>query len=91
MVARYLLQRAERIFVLGFDFHQANVELLNLDDSKLAEKLVVLNWDGSVRLRRKLDAIGVRESNIWSGTSTSHYSIAKAIDDGIFDVHPGII
>jgi hypothetical protein len=84
LFARYFLDKASAIYVFGFDFHDQNVELLNLSDSKIANKMMVLNYANSHGLRSRALQAGVSEQKIWH--ASGNYEIAQAIDDGIFDV-----
>jgi 2-hydroxychromene-2-carboxylate isomerase len=84
LVARHFLDKASAIYVFGFDFHDQNVELLNLSDSNIANLMTVLNYANSHGLRSRALQAGVSEQKIWRHAS-GNYEIAQAIDDGIFE------
>lgn len=87
-VARAVLFQAERIYVLGFDFHPSNVELLGLSESPTARKIIALNYDGSPRFENRAKAVGIDGENIWRPTNGGTLSIAAALDNGMFDASP---
>ena len=87
-VARSMFHQAERIYALGFDFHQSNVDLLQLKEIGVVRKVIALNFDGSARFDNKARAAGVADENIWRPRSGETYSIARAIEDGLFETAP---
>jgi hypothetical protein len=82
--AHKALAEAKRIFVLGFDLHRQNVNLLNLADSDTVKKCVVLNWDGALRVTQRALALGVASADIIKGSRIAPLEISAAIDDGLF-------
>ena len=85
-IAMSNLESAKRIFVLGYDFHDQNNDLLSL--GTFASKCIVLNWDGSQRVQRRATDLGIRAKNIISGSRDTPLSISAAIDDGLFLARP---
>jgi hypothetical protein len=87
-IAERMLAEATRIFFLGFDFHQQNNELLNID-RRIAERSIVLNWNGNHRVRQRAIDAGIDQENILSGTKSSPLEISNAIiEDGLFALRP---
>jgi hypothetical protein len=85
MMAYTQLRRAERVFVLGYDFHEQNNELISL--SEFADRCVVLNWNGNHRVRQRAIDIGVNPNLIIAGNRNAPLEIANAIqDEGLFSL-----
>lgn len=85
--AKRLLTEAHRVYCVGFAFEQLNLELL--EGSKWGMKSVALNYDGNVKVTNAMKRIGLRSSDIWSGTDTKPMALGMAASRGFFDARPG--
>lgn len=77
------LMSASHIIVVGFDFDEKNVELLNLRD--FARRMHVLNFDGNEALENRIQSLGVQEDRILRGTFEKPIGVSQAGSRGFFD------
>jgi hypothetical protein len=78
-----LLREANHIVAIGFDFHEQNVRLLDLANSKISPKIRTLNFAGARGFDLRAHRTGLAESDVWKRAGV--YQITDAIDDGLFE------
>jgi hypothetical protein len=82
--AQQAVERAQLIFLAGFDAHQRNCSLIEIN--KASADLVALNFDGNPRLRKRLRALGVKDDQVMSGTEQNPLRLRHACKRGFFDI-----
>lgn len=81
MEARQAIKEAKTAYVMGFHFDPSNISAIGLNHSQ-KNSTYCLNFDGNLAVNREIAQLGIRQSQISSGTSSSKLHIDTALANG---------
>jgi len=79
--ARHAIQKANKIFIIGFDFDSTNVATIGLTNPRNS-KVYCLNYDGNSGLANRIRGLGISDANVKAGAPDNPLHIDRAIDEG---------
>lgn len=82
--ASSLINKASKVFVVGFAFDSNNVAIMGLDNLNTTQSLYALNFDGDIQLTNRIANVGVNKNTI-IGSNQNKIGCGTAMLKGFLD------